>query len=449
MMQIIVSLLLLSFLILIHELGHLWGAKLFKVKVWEFSIFMGPKITSFKTAKTEYSLRAIPIGGYVAMEGENEDSDDKDALMNKPKWQQAIIMFSGALMNLIFGLIAFFILTQVSGYMTPKLADTASNVPDINIFIQDENSRYDITSPALRAGLLDGDRIIRFNGRKVLYPIDILIYSMESKDTPVEIEYERDGEIYTTELNPAVIPQTEIYRMGVFFMSSGSGFDSSIQDITPGSPAQQAGIQPMDKIISIDDRLIMTRDDISTALAQSGGREVKIKVLRSGKETDLYLTPERVVQDRAVYHGLYFEAGTNDFFDKTAASFRYFGSIIKSVYYSIGWLITGRVSIKEAMGPVGIISTIGNVVASRDTIMNIIKQLLSLMGLISVNLGLINLVPFPALDGSKLVILGIEAVTRKRIPIEKQATISFVGFVILIIMLLAVTSLDIMRLFGR
>lgn len=448
-MQIIVSLLLLSFLILIHELGHLWGAKLFKVKVREFSIFMGPKITSFKTAKTEYSLRAIPIGGYVAMEGENEDSDDKDALMNKPKWQQAIIMFSGALMNLIFGLLAFFILTQLSGYMTPELSDTAANVPDINVFIQDESLKYDITSPALNAGLIDGDRIIRYNGRKVLYPIDILIYSMESKDKEAEIEYERGGEIYTTVLKPAVIPQTEVYRMGVYFLTSQAGFDPGIQEVSPGSPAQQAGILPMDKIISINDLLITTRDDISEALAQSGGREVKVKVLRSGKEIELYLTPERVVQDRAVYNGLFFQEGTGGFIDKSAAAFRYFGSIIKSVYYSIGWLVTGRVSIKEAMGPVGIISTIGSVVASRDTFMNILKQLLSLMGLISVNLGLINLVPFPALDGSKLVILGIEAVSGKRIPIEKQATISFVGFVILIIMLIAVTSLDIMRLFGR
>lgn len=448
-MQIIVSLLLLSFLILIHELGHLWGAKLFKVKVREFSIFMGPKLTSFKTSKTEYSLRAIPIGGYVAMEGENEDSQDKDALMNKPKWQQAIIMFSGAFMNLLFGLLAFFILTQVSGYMTPRLSDTAANVPDINIFIQDETQRYDITSPARKAGLEDGDRIISFNGRKVLYPVDILIFSMESKDGQVLIEYERDGRIYTTELKPAVIPQTEIYRIGVYFMTSQTGFDPRIQEVIAGSPAMRSGMQPMDTIVSIDDRLINTRDDISSALAQSSGREVKIKVLRNGKEIDLHLTPERVVQDRAVYNGLFFQEGTGGSIQKSAAALRYFGSIIKSVYYSIGWLLTGRVSIKEAMGPVGIISTIGSVVASRDTAMNIIKQLLSLMGLISVNLGLINLVPFPALDGSKLVILGIEAVSGKRIPIDKQASISFIGFVILIIMLIAVTSLDIMRLFGR
>ena len=95
-MQIVISLILLSFLILIHELGHFGAAKLFKVKVKEFSVFMGSKIFSFKSKKTEYSIRAVPIGGYVAMEGETEDSDDKDALLNKPKWQQALIMFSAS-----------------------------------------------------------------------------------------------------------------------------------------------------------------------------------------------------------------------------------------------------------------------------------------------------------------------------------------------------------------
>jgi len=322
-------------------------------------------------------------------------------------------------------------------------------VPDINIFIQDEGSKYDIASPAAAAGLEDGDEIVSFNGRKVIYPIDILVYSMESKEKEVSIVYRRDGVLKETTIKPVVIPETEIYKMGVYFKDGNGVFDPQISEVVPDSPAFNAGLKAGDKLVSIEKIPVSTRDDVSMALAQSGGETVKIKILRDGKEEDLFLTPETVVQEQTHYTGLYFKEGSGGFIQKAEASVRYFASIIKSVYYSITWLITGRVSLRDAMGPVGIISTIGSVVASKDSLSNIIKQLLSLMGLISVNLGLINLVPFPALDGSKLAILGVEAVTRRKIPIEKQAIISFVGFAILIIFLIAITSFDIMRLFGK
>jgi regulator of sigma E protease len=450
-MQIIISLILLSFLILIHELGHLWGAKLFKVKVKEFSIFMGPKLFSIKSKKTEYSVRAIPIGGYVAMEGETEKSDDKDALLNKPRWQQAIVMFSGPLMNLIFGLLAFFILTLAAGYMTTDLADIKASVPDINMYIQDEQLRYDTVSPAELAGLQDGDRLLRYNGRTVTYPIDILVYSLETKDKPVKIEYERNGKTYETTLYPVIIPETDLYKIGVYLKTAGTGAGISpeIEQVVAASPAEQAGIAAGDKIVSMNDIVVEDMDDMAAILAKSGGQLVKIKLLRDGKEMDIFLRPEKVTQKQVIYTGLYFQEGQRIFIRECIASVKYCFSVIKSVYYSIIWLISGKVSIKDAMGPVGIISTIGNVVSSKDSFRNIMEQLLSLMALISINLGFVNLIPFPALDGSKLVIIGIESATRKKIPIEKQAVISFVGFVVLIILLIAITGIDIMRLIGK
>ena len=449
-MQIVISLVLLSFLILIHELGHFGAAKLFKVKVKEFSVFMGPKIFSFKSKKTEYSIRAVPIGGYVVMEGETEDSDDKDALLNKPKWQQALIMFSGAFMNLLFGLLAFFILINIAGYTTTDLADTQSSVPDINIYIQDETQKYDLESPAKLAGLQDGDKILEFNGKKITYPIDVIIFAIEAKDKDIPIKYERNGVVSTTILKPVIIPETTLYKMGVFFRSSDTTFfDSEIDEVSPDSPAQKAGILQSDRIISIDETLINEREDIVISLLKSNGESVLVKLLREGKEIDVSLVPEKVVQEKYFYNGLYFRDGNGSVLDKGKASINYFASIIKSVYFSIKWLIKGKISFGDAMGPVGIITTLGNVVASKDSILNIVKQLLSLMGLISINLGFINLLPFPALDGSKLVILGVEAISRKKIPIEKQAMISFIGFALLIIMLIAITSVDIMRLFRK
>ena len=448
-MQIVAAIILLSFLIIIHELGHLWGARLFKVKVREFSIFMGPKLFSHKGKKTEYSLRAIPIGGFVALEGETETSDDKDALSNKPRWQQAVVMLSGSAMNLIFGLIAFLVLTLATGYIANELTDTKASVPDYNIYIQDESMKYGTGSPVDAAGIKDGDTIIEYDGRKVLYPIDILIYSLESRGRPVPIKYSRNGEIYETILEPVIIPEIEVYRMGVYFAVSDGAFDPVIEEVIAGSPAEKAGIIKGDIIVSIDDSLIENRDEVAASLAGGSGGTVKIKLLRNGKEIDLSLMPERSVQKEYYYNGLFFAEGSDRFVDRCKASFRYYGSVIKSVYYSLIWLIGGKVSIRDAMGPVGIVTTIGTVVSSGETISNIAKQLLSLLGLISINLGFINLVPFPALDGSKLVILGIEGVAGRKIPLEKQAVVSFIGFAILILLMIALTGFDIMRLFGK
>ena len=446
-MSIVFALILLSILILIHELGHYIAARIFKVTIKEFSIFMGPKLLSKNVKGIDYTLRLIPIGGYVAMEGETEDSEDENALNRKPKWQQAIIMAAGAFVNIVFGILAFIILTTSSGYVSNNLDAVNEQIPDLNSYISDEAQKYDLDSPAKLAGLQDGDEIVSFNSRKIVYPVDLYLFALESNGDTVEIEYIRNGNKHTTDLTPTQVPSISTYKIGVYF-NSDVDKTNVVLEIIPDMPAQTAGLMAGDEIIMINDTKVSNRNQISDEILKNKDLVAKFVVLRDGETKTINIRPEESISDATYYNGLYFQEGEGGLFARVGAGSRYFISVIRSVYFSIKWLITGAIGLGDAMGPVGIVTTLGSVVSSNETISTIIKELLSMLGLISVNLGLVNLLPIPPLDGSKLLIIFIEKVSRKKISMEKQATISMIGFVLLIVLLFVITGSDIKRIFG-
>lgn len=328
--------LIFGVIIFIHELGHFLTAKIFGVKVHEFAIGMGPKLFGKQKGDTFYSVRLIPMGGYVKMEGEDENSEDPKAFSNKKPWQRFIILFAGAFMNLLLG----FVLLVTLNAASPRL--------------------------------------------------------------------------------PA-IPTMQVV---------------SVQE---GMGAETAGILAGDKILAIDGNRIHTQLDFSLAL--DGKDTVNVTVDRSGEQTTLPVTLTEYEGSKRL--GIIQAVEEKNVGNVISYSFFETFSIIKLTYQSFFGMFNGSVAVDQMSGPVGIVSGIS------DAAQRGFFDVLWLAIIISLNLGVVNLLPLPALDGGRIVFVLWEMITKKKLKPEQEGFIHFIGFVILILFMLYVTKNDIMRLFAR
>jgi len=415
-MGIIVALIALSILILVHELGHYLAAKAVGIKVLEFALFMGPKLFSFKKGETEYSLRLIPMGGFCKMEGEGESSDDSRAFSNQPVWKRFIVIVAGPFLNILLAFVLASIVLSVSGFFTNRITEFTND------------------SPVKTAGAEIGDRLISYGGRRILDPasdIDIFMYAEDG--SPKELVYfdVSENKKVTKHIAPA---KTETrFRLGFTAAEENGVITNIIAIVEPDSPLNKAGIKRGDKIIKLDDTYVSNRDDIVKYLNETRTDKtapVSITVERNGKE----LTFENIVPfaDYQYTLGINLEYKKGNIFEVIGASVKYCMSNIRNVLISLKWLFTGVVSANELSGPVGIIGTVGTVVETQKTVKDVLLNLAYISSFISINLGVMNLIPFPALDGSILLILIIEKIRGKPIQQEKIGIISFIGFILLI-----------------
>lgn len=427
-MGILLAICALSFLIIIHELGHFLVAKAFKVKVNEFSLFMGPKLFSFQKGETVYSLRLIPLGGYVKMEGEEEVSDDDRAFNKKPIGVRAAIIAAGPIMNILIAVVFAFIIMGHSGFYTTQVKTVAPG------------------SVAESAGIQVGDTLQKYNGKTIFQVTDLDIFAYPLTNESVDLKFERNGKSQTVNITPQ---RQKGYKLG-FSPKASDGEDSNlVANVQDKSPAMNAGLKNEDRIIKLNGIAVNSRQDIANVLEQIKLNEVTITVDRGGSSVDLkpvIPTMGKIYEDDAI--GVDFEHVSGGFVNTLVQSVKYNISLARSIYYSLGWLFTGTVSPSELMGPIGITSTIKDVVELSPSFMDKLINLLSFTAMISINLGLVNLIPFPALDGSKLVILLVEGIRKKPLNPEKEALITMVGFVLLIMLMLYATFNDILRI-GR
>ncbi len=429
-MGILLAILVLSFLIIIHELGHFLVAKAFKVKVNEFSLFMGPKLFSFQKGETTYSLRLIPLGGYVKMEGEEEESDDERAYNKKPVGVRSAIIAAGPIMNILIALIFAFILMAQSGYNTTQVKAVLPG------------------SEAEQVGIKVGDTLKKYNGKTVFLPADLEIFAYPLTNESVDLQFERNGETQNITITPN--REQDGYMLGFTPKDNRSldGVDSTlVAQVSDKSPAEEAGLKEGDRIIKLNGMDINTRRDVSKIVDEMGKSEITITVDRAGKVQQLKpVKPvaRKTAEWKAI--GLEFDYSKGGFLNTIKASIDYTISTSRSIYYSLGWLITKTVPISELSGPVGITSLISDVVQLSPSLKDKVLNLLSFTAMISINLGLVNLIPFPALDGSKLLLLLVEKIRRKPLNPEKEAMITMVGFVLLIALMIYVTFNDILRL---
>ncbi|TYQ13034.1 UNVERIFIED_CONTAM: regulator of sigma E protease [Acetivibrio alkalicellulosi] len=423
-MRLLMVILAFNCIIIIHELGHFIVAKLSGIKVEEFSLFIGPKIFSFKKGETVYTLRTLPLLAYVKMEGEEEASDSDRAFHKKPLPIRAAVIAAGPLANMFSALIIIMILYSISGYGTTIVRSV------------------DEDSPAYAAGIREGDKIIRYDNKRIFQQFEIFNYMFVSEGQPTQIEYIRGQERIVREIQPE-IRSAEQYLIGFY---SPQGQDSNIVDsLAEEGAGIKAGLLPGDRIVKLNETEVFNVREIREFLQEHKDNPLIVTVEREGEFVEIGLTPEKFIGEESYNIGLSFLREKGGFFDiaKNSAVFIY--SNARMVPVSLGWLIQGKVSFGHMAGPVGIGSMMNEAVQDvpmRDALL----RLLELTALISVVIGATNLVPFPALDGSKLLLLGVEAVRRKPIPIEKEAIVMTVGFFILIGLAIFITSNDIIRI---
>jgi len=426
-MRIILAILALSIIIIIHEFGHFIVAKLSGIKVLEFSLFMGPKLFSVKRGETQYSLRLIPLGGFVKMEGEEQESDDERAFNKKPVPIRMAVVAAGAIANILSAIIILVIITSYTGYNTTKIAQINENMPGYS------------------AGIRKGDKIVEYQGKKIYHPMEFEVFaSMETSET-VDVKIKRNGKI----IEKTVKPQRYRYILG-FTPKADKGPESNVIDeVGKDTPAEKAGLIQGDRIVKINDTSIESRQDINDYLNENKEKPVKVTVLRNGQELELNITPTKERYPEYYAMGIGFESAKGSFFGAVKNSCISAYSTARLVYYSIIWLVTGKVSVNQLSGPVGIVDYIGSSVQQGPTLMDKIIDLLNIMAFISINVGVMQLIPFPALDGSKILIYAIEGIRKKAIPPEKEAFITMVGFVLLVALMIFVTFNDTLRIFGK
>jgi len=324
-------------MIFFHELGHFATAKWAGVKVNEFSIGMGPKIISKTFGETDYSLRLLPIGGFVAMEGEDDESEDERRFMACPVWKRIIITSAGAIMNLILGFAVVFVLT---------CGQTLIGTTTVASF----------TEGASSAEFLEiNDKILAVNGEKAGCDYDIVYSLIRDTDGVVSMDILRGGE--------------KIHLDEVVFDTQEIGGTTSI------------------------------------------------------------------VLDFSIY------GEEPDIFGKIGYSFRWTWSLVKLVWHSLGDIISGEFGLSQLSGPIGVTETISDAVKTTNY-----KSILLILAIVTVNLGVFNLLPLPALDGGRIFFMVIELFRGKPINQKVEGIVHTVGMALLMILMVIVAYNDIARL---
>ena len=345
---VIIGVFFFLLVVLIHEFGHFITAKKFGVKVNEFAIGMGPKIWGKQKKETLYTLRALPIGGFCSMEGEDEASNCEGSFSSKPAWQRMIIVVTGALMNIVLA----FILMGVILAGQENFASTT-----INKFADDS-----VTS---QSGLQIGDEIVSVNGYRTITYRDLSFAIATTKDFKADMNVRRGNE------------------------------NIELKDV----------------------RFKAEKDD-------------------TGKE---YLKKDFFVSKIEKNFGSFFTQVFNEVI-----------SVIRVTVKGITGLISGQFTFRDISGPVGIISAVGTVAASGLQIdfLHAVTNIIAIMVVLTVGIGIFNLLPLPALDGGRFVILLFEAVTKKKINPDLEGKIHTVGFILLMLLMAFALFNDISKLFN-
>jgi regulator of sigma E protease len=430
-MNIIVAVLILGVIIIIHELGHFLLAKKNGITVTEFSVGMGPRIASFVKNGTRYSLKALPFGGSCMMLGEDETIEDEGAFHKKGVWARFSVIFAGAFFNFLLAFVLALIVLGAEGVDLPKLTDV------------------DKGSPMAQAGLQKGDWITNINGSVIHFDREIgaYLYFNPLSDKPINITYKRNGEKETVTVTPNLI---NVYHLGCTFNPQE---DSAVlSEVDPDYPLAKAGLVPGDVITGINGTKISSGQDLNNYLTENPltDIEVTISYLHNGKESEVKITPK--FYNSGYQMGWHFDMASEKVSALNVVKYSFFElkyNIVNTIK-SLGYLISGKVNMKEVMGPVGIVNVVGEVVSeTKDSGIGItLLSLAQLCILLSANLGVMNLLPVPALDGGRLVFILIEAVRRKPVPREKEAMVHLVGMVLLMILMVLVLFNDIRNIFG-
>jgi regulator of sigma E protease len=441
-MIIIYAAVLLGVLIFVHEAGHFMLAKLLGVKVLKFSLGFGPKILGRKFGETEYLLSAVPLGGYVKMLGEEpgeelEESEKIRAYNYQPVWKRFSIVFSGPLFNLIFAAFVF-ALIFLSGVPVP--------LPDIG--------NVQENSPAAAAGLMTGDRVMQINGKKVEGWQDISGTLNDNPGKTLLFVVKRNERVVEVTVQPRKKSDKNIFgeEKEDWFIGIDPLVFPVVGDVMKGSRAGEAGLLKGDRVLEVGGRELKTWQDMTTLIHASPEKPLTFRLQRGGQVLDVTITPKKETyktpdgEEKAI--GLIgIKPAGNDFIKKyglpEAASLglKRTWDISALTLLSMVKLIQRVIPSNTIGGPIMIFQMAGEQ-ASQGAL-----NFFTFMAVISINLGVLNLLPIPILDGGHILFLGIEAVRRRPLSENVIMIAQRVGLVLLLSLMAFAFYNDIVRLF--
>ncbi len=424
----------LGVLVFVHELGHFLVARWHGVRVLTFSLGFGPKLLSMKRGDTEYCLSLIPLGGYVKMAGENPDDQPQgaaDEFLSKTKWQRFQVLLAGPAMNMFLAVLLLAIVLMQGDRVLAFLSK-----PAVIGVVQ-------AGSAAAAGGMQAGDEVVRINGRAISTWEELDMAVTSKPELNVEFVVRRSGEERTLTVRPATTKVTleadttfEVGTIGVL-----PDTYPLIDAVNPGDPADKAGFEKGDVILSIEGARMVYSRNVSDALKARGGQPTVIVVRRAGAQLPVTVTPEQRGDNAVIGITL-----GNETISYQPGPVEAVGLSVKRnvqtaglILRTLGELFTGNASPKQLMGPVGIAQLSG--ASARQGWV----ELFALMASISLNLGLLNLLPIPVLDGGHMAIMGMEAVARRDFSLAIKEKMLFAGFVLLMMLMVTVIYNDLTR----
>jgi regulator of sigma E protease len=417
----------LGVLVFIHELGHFLAARRIGVRVLTFSLGFGPKLLTVKRGDTEYCISAIPLGGYVKMAGENPDdarTGAPDEFLSKSKWERFQVLIMGPIMNLVLAVVVM-ALVLYQGAELPAFTEQPAVVGSV-----------ETGSPAEAAGIRPGDRIVSIQGREIADWDKLTMAIGTRANRELDIVFERDGKRIEKNITPRVIDKFETGGIGV-----GPWYRPEIATVSEG-PARESGLREGDLILAADGTWYVNREQIIETIKSHDGKPLDLIIEREGKQQTITVTPRQIddsvrinAQIRAT-ETVTVQPGIVDAF-KLSVERNWEWTVL--IFETLAGLFTRDTSVKQLMGPVGIASLSGDAAEAG------VIPLFTLMALISLNLGIMNLMPIPVLDGGHIAILAVEGLSRRDFSIKVKEKMLLGGFVILLTLMATVIYNDLTR----
>jgi regulator of sigma E protease len=412
----------LGILVFVHELGHFILAKLVGIRVERFSLGFPPRMFGKKIGETDYCVSWIPLGGYVKMAGMIDESMDKDSIkgepwefMSKPIYQRFLVILAGPVMNIILAILLFGGVAYFAGLKEP-LGATVGETTSPKILMETK--------------LQPGDMITSINNKHIKTWTDILPYTLKKQN--LAVEFERDGQLLKTNFVSTDLDSIE------------KSLPPIVGELERGFPGEKAGLQVGDRIVAIDHKPIKTWSELTEVVHASADKPLLVEWQRNGKTFQAEITPQKqVLPDRDIgLIGITYpiqEINVN-----LPQSIAYGASstwqITRLIGYSLKMIITGKQALREAFGGPIMIAKL-----AKDSAREGESNFIAFIAFLSLNLGLLNLLPIPVLDGGHILFLVIEAIIRRPISPKVKLVIQQIGMALIIALMLFVIVNDIRR----
>jgi len=423
---------ILTFLIFVHELGHYTMARRAGVKVEEFGFGLPPRLWGIQRGETLWSINWIPLGGFVRVLGEDGKNFSERSMQSKTAGQRALFLAAGSIMNFITAFVLIAILLFVQGE------------PTTNLYVTDVLN----DSPAAVAGIQPGDQILEAGGRETDTTGDFRSATSDHLNKPMDVTLLRAGEVVTTQVTPDPSRPVEMGVTGVR-IADVTRADIVIEEIPEGSAAAAMGLEEGDRVVSIGDTRVIDIISYEFALERHLGETVTATVVRDGDSIQIPIeVPDELAEGDETFGAtivarIQFERpspvrvlpmAVGQFFD-----------YIRLMFEGLIMILNGEVPLSQVSGPIGMGQLTSEIV--EESTVPAWVAVMTITIILSLNLGLLNLLPLPALDGGRLLFVAIEVLRRgKRVAPEKEGLVHFVGLVLLLGFMIMIAFVDIERI---